>query len=86
MLKNGEVFINSSGNQSLAVIGSGDVLSGITVSVLAQTRDVFSALVCGNYLHGLCADMFSQKYGNKQTGSPQDMIKLIPKAVTELLT
>jgi NAD(P)H-hydrate epimerase len=82
----GEIFINSSGNQSLAVIGSGDVLSGIMVSILAQTGDVNKTMLCGNYLHGLCADIFSRKYGNKQTGSPQDMIKMIPKAVTELLT
>ncbi len=84
-LKNGEMFINSSGNQSLATIGSGDVLSGIIVSLLAQTKDVYTALMCGNYLHGLCADLYSEKYGNKQTASPQDMIKLIPNAVTYLL-
>jgi NAD(P)H-hydrate epimerase len=84
-LKNGEMFINSSGNQSLATIGSGDVLSGIIVSLLAQTKDVYTALMCGNYLHGLCADLYSEKYGNRQTASPQDMIKLIPNAVTYLL-
>lgn len=84
-MKNGEIFINSSGNESLATIGSGDVLSGITVSLLAQSKDVYTAMICGNYLHGLCADLFAQKYGNKQTGSPQDMIKLIPDAVTCLL-
>lgn len=81
----GEIFINSSGNESLAVIGSGDVLSGIMISLLARTGDAKKTMLCGNFLHGLCADMFSQKYGNKQTGSPQDMIKMIPKAVTELM-
>jgi NAD(P)H-hydrate epimerase len=84
-LKNGEMYINSSGNQSLATIGSGDILSGIIVSLLAQTKDVYTALVCGNYLHGLCADLYSDKYGNKQTASPQDIIKLIPNAVTYIL-
>ena len=84
--KSGEIFINTAGNESLATIGSGDVLSGILVSVLVQTKDVNAALICGNYLHGLCSEIYSNKYGNKQTASPQDMIKLIPKAVTAMLS
>ena len=84
--KSGEIFINSAGNESLAAIGSGDVLSGITVSLLAQTKDINTALICGNYLHGLCSELYAKKYGNKQTASPQDMIRLIPKAVTSLLS
>lgn len=84
--KEGEIFINSAGNESLATIGSGDVLSGIMISLLAQTRDINTALICGNYLHGLCSEIYSNKYGNKQSASPQDMVKLIPKAVTAVLT
>jgi len=81
-ISNGDIYINTSGNESLATIGSGDVLSGILVSLLAQTKDISKALICGNYLHGLCADLYSEKYGNRQTASPQDMIKLIPDTVT----
>jgi hydroxyethylthiazole kinase-like uncharacterized protein yjeF len=84
--KHGEVFINTAGNESLATIGSGDVLSGIMVSLLAQTKDVNTALICGNYLHGLCSELYSKKYGNRQTASPQDMIKLIPKAVSAVIS
>jgi hydroxyethylthiazole kinase-like uncharacterized protein yjeF len=84
--KQGEIFINTAGNESLATIGSGDVLSGIMVSLLAQTRDINAVLVCGNYLHGLCSELYSRKYGNKQTASPQDMIKLIPKAVSTVIS
>jgi NAD(P)H-hydrate epimerase len=81
-LSNGDIYVNTSGNESLATIGSGDVLSGIMVSLLAQTKDVHKALVCGNYLHGLCADIYAEKYGNKQTATPQDMIRLISSAVS----
>ena len=84
-LKNGEIYINTSGNEGLGVVGSGDVLSGILVSILGQTGDVFKSLVCGNYLHGFCSDLYYQKYGNKQSASQQDFIKLIPKAVTFFL-
>jgi NAD(P)H-hydrate epimerase len=81
-LSNGDIYVNTSGNESLATIGSGDVLSGIMVSLLAQTKDVHKALVCGHYLHGLCADIYAEKYGNKQTATPQDMIRLISSAVS----
>ncbi|MGA2668477.1 MAG: NAD(P)H-hydrate dehydratase [Ignavibacteria bacterium] len=85
-LTNGEVYINSSGNETLAVAGSGDLLSGIITSIFSQTKDAYAALVCGNYLHGLCADMYAQKSGNKQSASPQDIMSLIPKAVTYILS
>lgn len=84
--KAGDIFINTAGNESLATIGSGDVLSGIMVSLLAQTKDVNTALICGNYLHGLCSELYSEKYGNRQTASPQDMVKLIPKAVSAVIS
>jgi NAD(P)H-hydrate epimerase len=84
-LTDGRIYINSTGNENLATAGSGDVLSGILVSILAQTNDVYKAMICGTYFHGMTADMYYQKYGNKQTASQQDLIKLIPEAVTNIL-
>lgn len=81
----GDIFINSSGNESLATAGSGDVLSGMISSIFSQTGNPKAAMICGNYLHGLCADMYYDSYGNKQTASPQDFIKLIPGAITKIL-
>jgi ADP-dependent NAD(P)H-hydrate dehydratase / NAD(P)H-hydrate epimerase len=84
-LKTGEIFINPTGNELLASAGSGDVLSGILVSLLAQTKDVKKAMICGNYLHGLAADIYAEKNGNKQTATQQELIKLIPRAITGIL-
>jgi hydroxyethylthiazole kinase-like uncharacterized protein yjeF len=81
----GKFFINSSGNEALASAGSGDVLSGIIASVYAQTKDPYRTLICGNYLHGFCADLYEKKFGNKQTATPQDILKLIPKAISKIL-
>ncbi len=81
----GEIYINSSGNEQLASAGSGDVLSGVTASLLAQTGDAATAMICGNYLHGLLADIYFEKYGNKQTASVQDLIKLLPEAASRML-
>jgi len=83
--KTGEIFINDSGNESLASAGSGDVLSGLIVSFLAQTMNVLAAMLCGNYIHGMLADKYYQKYGNKQSASQQKLISFIPEVITELL-
>jgi len=85
-LKDGEIYINSSGNETLAAAGSGDLLSGIITSIFSQTKNASTALICGNYLHGLCADLYVQKTGNSQSASPQDIMSYIPKAVTYILS
>ena len=81
----GKIYINNTGNELLGSAGSGDVLSGIIVSLLAQSGSVSTAMICGNYIHGMLADIYYDKYGNKQSASQQDLIKLIPAAITELL-
>jgi len=40
------------GNSSLAKAGSGDVLAGLIVSLIAQGCPCFEATVLGAYLHG----------------------------------
>jgi len=52
----GEVFINKTGNVGLASGGTGDVLSGIIGSLLAQGLSGFDAAKLGVYVHGAAAD------------------------------
>ncbi len=52
----GECFINTTGNPGLAKGGSGDVLTGIIASLIAQGVDLFYGAVLGVYLHGQAAD------------------------------
>lgn len=51
-----EVYINVSGNDGMATGGSGDVLSGIITSLMAQGMDCFDAAKLGVYMHGLAGD------------------------------
>ena len=51
-----EIYINANGNSGLAKGGSGDLLSGIIVSLLAQGMKPFDAACAGVYIHGGCAD------------------------------
>jgi ADP-dependent NAD(P)H-hydrate dehydratase / NAD(P)H-hydrate epimerase len=53
----GNVLFNSTGNPGMAKGGSGDVLTGIILSLLAQGYTPEIAAVTGVYLHGLAGDI-----------------------------
>jgi hydroxyethylthiazole kinase-like uncharacterized protein yjeF len=55
-LKNGDWYVNTSGNPGMAAAGMGDVLTGIVASLTAQGGDPDLALLAGVHLHGLAAD------------------------------
>ena len=53
----GNVYFNSTGNSGMATAGSGDVLTGILVGLLAQGYDPIQTALIGVYMHGLAADL-----------------------------
>lgn len=59
----GHIFINSLGNNGMATAGSGDVLSGIIVSLLAQTDKALKAAVLGTYIHSRSGDLMKDLLG-----------------------
>ena len=59
----GKTYLNLSGNHGMATAGSGDVLTGIIGSLLAQRADVETAAALGVYLHGLSGDTALKKCG-----------------------
>ncbi len=61
--KNGEVYINPTGNSGMATAGTGDVLSGVIGSFLGQGMDTFSSAKLGAYIHGLAGDIAKEKFG-----------------------
>lgn len=65
---NGNVYFNSSGNNALATGGSGDVLTGIITSLIAQGYNNTEASIIGVYLHGLTAEIALEK-GNESEES-----------------
>jgi NAD(P)H-hydrate epimerase len=52
-----KVFFNNTGNPGMATAGSGDVLSGMIVSLIGQGLDLFEAAKTGVYCHGYAGDM-----------------------------
>jgi hydroxyethylthiazole kinase-like uncharacterized protein yjeF len=54
--RDGQWFINTSGNPGMASAGMGDVLAGMLGALLAQRYSGEAALVLGTHLHGAAAD------------------------------
>lgn len=80
--KGGRALMNPTGNSGMATGGSGDVLAGMTASLLAQGAKAFEAACAAAYLHGLAGDIAAEKLG-KISMLPTDIIKCIPKAYNE---
>ena len=58
---NGNISFNTTGNPGMATGGSGDVLAGITVSLLAQGLSPEAAAKAAVYLHGAAGDKAAEK-------------------------
>ena len=56
---NGETLVSATGTPALATAGSGDVLSGIAVTLLAQTGDAFRSGAAAAWIHGRAAEIAS---------------------------
>lgn len=69
----GKVFYNITGNSGLAKGGSGDILTGIITSLLAQKYSEQEAAILGVWLHGKAADFAAEKY-SKEAMQPTDVI------------
>ena len=60
---NGNCFFNSTGNPGMATAGSGDVLTGIILSLLAQRYTPEEAAIIGVFMHGRAGDSAAEKLG-----------------------
>ncbi len=70
-------------NPALATAGSGDVLAGAIVGLLAQGLPPFEAAVCGAFLHGLAGE-----YARAETGDAGvvagDLITYLPRVLADI--
>ncbi len=57
----GRCYFNSTGNPGMATGGSGDVLTGVILGLLAQYYHPKEASILGVYLHGLAGDIAMEK-------------------------
>lgn len=76
-------YKNTTGNNSMAKAGSGDVLAGMISGLAAQGMDLFEAAFSGVYLHGLCGDFAKEKL-TEYSVMAEDLISFIPNAINYL--
>ena len=73
----GRVNINTTGNPGMAKAGSGDMLSGIIGTYLAQGMGIHTAACVGAYIHGEAGDICARRL-SMQAMLPTDMIEALP--------
>ncbi len=81
----GTVFVNGSGNPSLACGGTGDVLTGVIGGLLGQGLSATAAVLLGVYLHGRAADRLFETQGRAGILA-SDLLRELPSTRKELLT
>ncbi|ANI88099.1 hypothetical protein A9P82_01485 [Arachidicoccus ginsenosidimutans] len=75
----GKCFYNLTGNAGMATAGSGDVLTGIITSLLAQGYSSENAAKLGVYLHGLSGDI-AAKENSQEALIAHDLMEHLGKA------
>ncbi|MCA9030038.1 MAG: NAD(P)H-hydrate dehydratase [Planctomycetaceae bacterium] len=77
-------YINTTGNAGMAAGGSGDVLTGVILSLLGQGCLSFEAAQLGVYLHGLAGDLAAKDWTEPGLIA-SDLPQYVPKAIATLL-
>lgn len=71
---------NQSGDTSLAKAGTGDVLTGLIGSLLAQGMPPFEAASLGAHLHGLAGETAGHKLGARSVLA-RDVVEALPAVI-----
>jgi len=75
-----KTYVNETGNPGMATAGSGDVLTGVIASFLAQKLNPFDAAKFAVYIHGLAGDL-AVKEKTVLGLIASDIIDKIPEAI-----
>ena len=78
----GNTYINLTGNPGMASGGTGDVLTGLIASLIAQGNKPFEAAACAVFIHGLAGDIASWDKGEASLIAG-DLIEYLPKALMQ---
>lgn len=71
------LWFNTLGNSGMATAGSGDMLGGIMVSLLAQNMDFSEAIKAAVTIHAAAGDLAKEQFGERSM-TVSDMIDKLP--------
>lgn len=90
----GQIYVNSSGNAGMATAGSGDVLTGIIIGLVAQmlfdrrgrdlSKIMLDSSLSGVYIHGVAGDLAKGQKGEMGMIAG-DIMDQIPEALLRIL-
>ncbi len=80
---NGEMYFNRTGNVGMATGGSGDVLTGVLLSLIAQGYHSLDSCILATYIHGLAGDKACETKGVISMLA-EDIIDFIPQVIKNI--
>lgn len=81
----GKVYFNTSGTPAMATAGSGDVLTGILLGILAQDYPPELASIISVYIHGLAGELAAAEQGEYGV-TAGDIADHVGKAIKDIMT
>lgn len=79
----GQAWINSTGSPAMASGGTGDVLTGSIVGLLAQGLSPLDAAICSVYIHGRAGEIAAEEIGESGVAAT-DLLPLLTRVMKEL--
>ncbi len=80
----GQMTIIPVASPALARAGTGDVLAGLIVGLLAQGLDAYSAAVAGSFIHAEAGLIAAEDLGTTASVLASDILNSIPDVISEL--
>jgi NAD(P)H-hydrate epimerase len=82
-LPDGKQFFNTTGNPGMATAGSGDILTGLLLALLAQGYNPVESALLGVYIHGMAGDFYAERH-TPQSLIASDLPTFFPNAFRKL--
>ncbi len=82
-LPDGAAYINTTGGPAMAKGGTGDVLAGMTASLIGQNFPLKDAVLAAVYLHGLSGDICAETLGEYSV-TATSITRTLPEAVKKV--
>jgi ADP-dependent NAD(P)H-hydrate dehydratase / NAD(P)H-hydrate epimerase len=78
------LVVVTAGDPGLSKGGTGDLLTGVLTSLIAQGLEPTRALPLGTYLHGRASELFTRRAGHTRSALASEIARMLTRALAEL--